>query len=207
MAKINLIEALKRVDKSTSNSPPWEEVCEDLNISYSYQLEIDEDTRLKCFPVIQWCCTDTWVGLEALYLDDELVGMTWQEARRSTIDIKWISQEAANKTRNYILSLTPIPDSIALIGADEEIDEFYSVAASSRISNDGFYQGHPARALIWYDWHRQTTPMEYRRGDRAYTINVPYESEKKDMVEIEILENKDRLLVHINDFVQRINVV
>jgi hypothetical protein len=140
---MKLIDALLNVDKSQSDYVNDEDLFESFGIPYHWDSNVAD--QLKAYYVIRWCCTDTWVGLRAIYLDDELVGMSTQSARKSNESFKWLSKEAANKVRQLI---QPDPAEPDLIDLDEEIQPFYTVAYSSQIIDDeGFYQGRPVKVV------------------------------------------------------------
>jgi hypothetical protein len=61
--------------------------------------------RVTTADLITWLCTDTQVGLYAYYFDDELVVISYQSARRSDLNLFWVSAELREKMREFVLSL------------------------------------------------------------------------------------------------------
>lgn len=203
---MKIIEAIKRVDKSNTAYINARDILEALELNTSYYPDLDQ-SRLRSYPVCNWYCTDTRVGLNAIYFGNEPAGLSWQNARKSYVEFKWLSEEIALEIRNYIKSLIEEEEQFKpyLIMDDDTIDEYFSVMSEQRLSGEGYYEGVPARALIWYTTTRQTTPMDFRRGDRAYFVNVPRSSDKYNKVLI--FQDGVEKLVSIEDFKQRINVV
>lgn len=54
-------------------------------------------------PDLSWICTDTPVGVSFVYLDDVLVAVMTQEARKSDENIHWIDAEKRQKVLEYVL--------------------------------------------------------------------------------------------------------
>ena len=61
--------------------------------------------RVYTAPLIGWRCTDTEVGVYAYYLDDELIALSFQEARKSDTHLVWVNAELREVMREFILSL------------------------------------------------------------------------------------------------------
>ena len=55
--------------------------------------------------LISWMCTDTMVGIKAIYLHDELVAVTVQRYRKSDMVIYFISPETKLKMKKFIESI------------------------------------------------------------------------------------------------------
>lgn len=62
--------------------------------------------RVKCRCINTWTCTDTLVGLNAYYLDNEFVAFSFQSARKSDIHFYWVSLEIAKRVKTFILELS-----------------------------------------------------------------------------------------------------
>lgn len=99
---MKLIELLKNVDRSNNQIPYncTEEICRIFHLDH-WLLE-DELDKLKFYWIKSWICTDTQVGLAAIYLEDELVASFWQPARKSDEEIRFVSNDAAKKVKKYI---------------------------------------------------------------------------------------------------------
>ena len=147
---MKLVDALRRVDKSEAGHDPkgrnwqhylsFESLCDALGISWQEE-PVGYETRVKAYPVIKWICTDTHVGLEAIYFDGELVGCYYQQARKCDKEWEWVSQEAVTKLYQYIVSHneTKYP----LLDPEQDIGEFYTVSYASQLLDDeGIYNGN-----------------------------------------------------------------
>jgi hypothetical protein len=112
---MKLIDALKNVIRTVENQDTWlepEKFGDALNVS-AYNYDSDKfNSRLKAYWIHYHCCTDTWVGFQALYFDDELVGCTDQEGRKCDYEIKFLDKEAALRVKEFLKEC-----------ADNEIDE------------------------------------------------------------------------------------
>ena len=122
---MKLIDALRNVQRPDGGRwdflSPVEAICSDLGINSLWDYPDELDTRLKSYPVVDWLCTDTTVGLFAIYLDGVLVGMSFQSARKSDRTFKWVSQEAADHLRRVLLTYTS-PEEIAVIDPEEDFE-------------------------------------------------------------------------------------
>jgi hypothetical protein len=67
--------------------------------------EMQFNARFGVKPVRQWTCTDTTVGLYAMFLDGEFVGFANQYYRKSGMTFGWLSIEIAQKIRELIIEL------------------------------------------------------------------------------------------------------
>jgi hypothetical protein len=146
---MKLIDALKNVDQSENNKS-WIEIsefAEALHIEYwgssTPEFYADFENRIKAYWLMKWYCTDTVVGMRAVFFDGELIAMTWQTGRKSDQDVEFVSVEAAKKLREYILSSRPESE-FTLFNHDEDIGETYSVNYTSEVMSDvGSVGGKP----------------------------------------------------------------
>ena len=208
---MKLIDAIKNVIiPNDANVRDWqcdadyEAVNESLEIFNMWSGWSEElNKRIRAYPIYQWQCTDTWVGLKAIYFDGKPAGASYQSARKSSVNVRWLSLEIARAVREAILST--VETKIDLINPEEDIGEDFSVQyAGEALSDDGFYQGRPVRALVYYESYTQTTPQQYRRPGHSYTESVPYEDPKNHCVKI-LDEGCDRV-IPVNELRFRFNV-
>jgi hypothetical protein len=102
--------------------------------------------RVTSVFVQKWLCTDTWVGLQVHYLDGEPVAVSWQNARKSDIELWFVSANAAERMRGFLLSLTTCKP--RLIDPDGEVGETYSVEyANQLLVKAGRYKGEWVEVL------------------------------------------------------------
>lgn len=83
-----------------------------------------------------WVCTDTQVGVKFVFLNDEFVAATFQDARKSDELIEWASAEARLKLFDYLVTLVRKVSPENLVNMDEDasswitrkkyMDEFHS---------------------------------------------------------------------------------
>lgn len=140
---MKLSEAIKRVDKSRDNED-WintEAVAEELGI----YAECVEQKKLKAYWLANWYCTDTFVGTRVYFLDDEPVAVSFQSGRKNSEEFQWVSTEAAQKTKVYILSLSAqTSSSVRLMNPDEEIGNHYTIRYNDQLMprhHKMFYKG------------------------------------------------------------------
>ena len=97
---------------------------------------VDTDDRLTSAYVQVWYCTDTWVGVEAYYLDGEPVFITKQAGRKCDTFCEFASLEAHQKVRVYVENL--IADSgseepPSLYAPNQEMPAGYSLTYTSQV--------------------------------------------------------------------------
>lgn len=131
-------------NESLENDINWDNVTESLRIQDSIWVE---QTRLRCFFYERWYCTDTWVGGRAYFLDEELVAVSYQIGRKWDEDIEYISKEAYDKVKSYVISLIEKeePSFVPSILQDGELDKLvedrYQVEFNSQIlQKQGYYE-------------------------------------------------------------------
>lgn len=207
---MKLIDAIRNVKRPEGGYPsaysaPIEECCEALGIQTLWNYDSALDERFKRYPIATWNCTDTHVGLYALYLDGAPVGITFQIARKSATDVKWLSEEIAKHVRDVLLSYGDIP-TYDIINPDEFIDKNFAVAYVDQVTtDDGFYEDRPVKILIRYEGLGGfTTPVQHRREGRSYTESVPYEDPKSNCVLVQ--DGDEQRVIPIDEFRMAINV-
>jgi len=86
----------------------------------------DKNVRLVSIdiPELTWTCTDTLVGMCAIYLDKNLVAISLQTARKDDVYYFWKDRECFNKVKEYLLSLQDIEEpAINFINWDESLEK------------------------------------------------------------------------------------
>jgi hypothetical protein len=102
---MKFIDALINVQKDDANKNGWFNLEQFCNIAKLDEYDIDSEkvyTRITAYWVERWLCTDTWVGTQAIYLDDRLVGATTQTARKNDIHLKFIGKAEAEVVCEWI---------------------------------------------------------------------------------------------------------
>jgi len=150
MNKITLRQIINGIDKNKTprGSVSLEYLCQAAGVD-SYNIDgtafyEDSDKRIDSYFVRPHYCTDTWVGIQAHFLDNELVAVSNKTARKDDEFYFFVSNEAAEKVKQYLLSF-PVEETIHydLIDLDSELhDEKYSVFYSQNILHKfGWYKG------------------------------------------------------------------
>lgn len=108
---MNWQETLSQLSKTGDNYEQFystECLPYELRVSYD-DIDFDKlNTRLKEYWVHTWLCSDTWVGYMALFLDDELVAISYQDARKSAKNYKYVSKEMLKKARLWVIDCIEI---------------------------------------------------------------------------------------------------
>jgi hypothetical protein len=105
---MNVAEMLAVWEKSADRIQTWidiEDLCEELRIQRDYWFP-DMDDPLKKYWVkgYNWLCTDTMVGIAVYTLYGEIVGISFQSARKSDENFYWVSKESSQLVRGYLQS-------------------------------------------------------------------------------------------------------
>lgn len=206
---MKLIDAIKNVIRPETNrwqnSAPLDEICSSLGISRPWDESDELDEKLKSYPLFDWLCTDTHVGLYALYLGDKPVGCTMQTARKNSIEVRWLSNEAAEEVRTFILSCDK-HSNVALIDPEEEVGVPNGVSYTSQLlTDDGFYQGRPVKVLVRYDRVGITTDPKYRRPGHSYCVAVGWDASEGNHLLVQ--DGDEQRLIPVKDFEIPLKVV
>lgn len=181
-------DAVKNVDRSPENTheADIEEFASifDINISWDERF----GKRVKEHYIQKWMCTDTWVGMKAYYMDDEPVAASYQSARKSSVDLQFLSKEAAMKVREFIISLQVEKEetNIPILDEVEEIGEFYHVRYNGELLVDkGFYKGEEVTVIprIKELWNTDRVMIK-TKADCCFEIplklfDIPYHVKKE----------------------------
>ena len=173
----NLINEINFTDKKVQTHPDWENLSSIYDI---YDLGWSDDERLKCYHIQVWQCTDSWVGINAYFLDDKFVCLSQQSSRKSTPEFEFISKDASDSVHKYLSSLRDIPDpTISILSNDDldtEIESTFSTNYSGEIIHKtGKYRGHDIKIL--------NTRYSHESGKYFHTVEIEYPDGKKDEVD------------------------
>ncbi len=145
---MNLSEILAKIDISKSKDK-WidiETIGEDLNLDHNQLYDIDQEKNefLRSTFIKEWMCTDTLVGVQAVFFKGEFVCLLKQDCRKcDKVVLGWTSQEKADLVREYLLSLIEEPDiaGVDIIDMDTDLGTGFSVNyVSQLIQKEGFYK-------------------------------------------------------------------
>lgn len=125
-------QLIEGVIKENGESPDWTSIAEYFNI---HDLYWSEDKRLVSYPIQAWLCTDTWVGMNAFFLDDEFVFLTRQSCRKCNTFYNFESKESYKKVKSYIMSLIEEKEDILcdIIDMGLIYDENYTIEYSTQL--------------------------------------------------------------------------
>jgi hypothetical protein len=135
---------------------------EDLPAIFGIYDYVPFDDRLKMVFVRPHYCTDSWVGVRAYYLDGEFVALSTQKGRKYDEEFQFVSNEAAMKVKDYVISFVEPQYDIKIADKlDEEIDDFYTVEYSEQILHKhGIHGGERVeikrKKRKWDDFHTAT---------------------------------------------------
>jgi hypothetical protein len=136
---MKLLDIAQNIDKSKNNQV-WidsEVIACEIGVDQD-AIYLDEQTRLKCYWVGNWCCTDTYVGYRMYFLDDEPVAFSIQSGRKCDEDIKWFSKELFIKVRRYIFELVANEAEdlkVATCDINEDVGTGYKIQFNAQVLN------------------------------------------------------------------------
>jgi|GEM_PF-1756746 len=170
-----IIESINFEDKRIQSDPNWGELANHFDI---FDLGWSDDTRLKAYHVKTWLCTDSWVGWEAYFLDNEFVYLSSQNARKSDVDFEFVSKEAGIKVRDYLLSLTSNEreNYIPILDLKQEFPEKYKIEYNSQILH----------RTAWFGAEKvKIKKTRYAYDSVHYFHTVEIENEKGEVLEVD----------------------
>jgi hypothetical protein len=167
---MKLKEVIEKIDKSKENEC-WVELTEIASEIGLNDYGYDNEERMKSYFYISWLCTDTRVGAKVYFLDDEAVCVSYQPARKADEHFEWISQEAFEKVRNYILNLISTPN-VSVVDLEQEVEEFFSVEFSEQmLTKKAIYNSLPVEIVERYSY-----------GDKWKQTLIKFSDGKKELV-------------------------
>lgn len=147
---MKLRELIAKVDRSAKNEDHAniDAFCQALDINEWLGWNKDFDERVKGYALTQWLCTDTHVGMNVYFMDDEPIAVSTQSARKSDVYLRFVSEEAALKVRDFILSLVKEDEKFypTVAALDDEYGDSYTVRYHSELLTDvGLYDGQQVK--------------------------------------------------------------
>ncbi len=93
-----LQELINRLDKSDTNKQEVDiyDLESLLNNEFNINTYLDKsktNTKITCYWLSKWLCTDTHVGFKAYFLDDKLLAVSYQLARKSDETFTFANKE------------------------------------------------------------------------------------------------------------------
>jgi hypothetical protein len=197
---MNFLEMLLQVDKAESN------ISENDPYIFSEAVGLTEavgwttfNDHVKGYWVRPKLSHDTWVGLAAIYLDDELVATTNQLTRKGSGFIRFLNTTCAEKMKQFILMNVADSDNhyctypVAELFAP--VSDGYTVSFSDQLLDSrGFYNGKPVTVA--------GVANKNSLFDTAILIKFDNESDRKlDPLLIESLNDESVYVIEIADFI------
>lgn len=125
---MKLIDIANRIDKSDKNKAYVH--VDDLASELNVDLDWAEQDRITAYWVGNWYCTDSYVGYRMYFFDDELMAFSTQLGRKCDEDFHWISEEMAEKVREYLLTLLVKEEdeiSVNICDFNQEVGDGYRI--------------------------------------------------------------------------------
>ena len=133
---------LKQLIEKASQLPKQEYNLWDEDLLSAVGLDIyyhnyDDPVNLTANHLKQWCCTDTWVGIDVIYLNNNPVAVTNQVGRKMDVNIYFLSEEAKNSVKDYLISLynnqQDCADYLTEDDLNEEMGDYFKIEYSSQV--------------------------------------------------------------------------
>ena len=133
---------LKQLIDKASHLPKQEYKLWDENLLSALGLDIihhnyDDPVNLTTNHLKQWYCTDTWVGIDVIYLNNHPVAITNQTDRKCGVNIYFLSEECKNSVKDYLISIYNNPqdytDYLTEDELNEEMGDYFKIEYSSQV--------------------------------------------------------------------------
>ena len=133
---------LKQLIEKASQLPKQEYNLWDEDLLSAVGLDIyyhnyDDPVNLTTNHLKQWYCTDTWVGIDVIYLNNSPVAVTNQVGRKMDVNIYFLSEEAKNSVKDYLISLynnqQDCAEYLTEDDLNEEMGDYFKIEYSSQV--------------------------------------------------------------------------
>ena len=134
---------LKQLIEKASQLPKKEYELWDENLLSTLGLDIihnnyEKPVSLSTNHLKQWYCTDTWVGIDVIYLNNHPVAVTNQIGRKWDVNIYFLSEEAKNSVKDYLISLynnqeEGYVDYLTEDDLNEEMGDYFKIEYASEV--------------------------------------------------------------------------
>ncbi|MDD5151278.1 MAG: hypothetical protein PHC28_12530 [Flavobacterium sp.] len=128
---------IENLDKSPANEAyiDIDELAKEFGIYQDFFVESTE--RLQGYYLSKWNCSGSWIGQIAIFLDNEFVGYSSQDGRKSDKKYYFLNRVLCDKLKHYIISLIFYRDYTAdvCVDLDEEIGDGYTIEYNSELLN------------------------------------------------------------------------
>ena len=133
---------LKQLIEKASQLPKQEYNLWDEDLLSAVGLDIyyhnyDEPVNLTTNHLKQWYCTDGWVGIDVIYLNNSPVAVINQVGRKIDVNIYFLSEEAKNSVKDYLISLynnqQDCAEYLTEDDLNEEMGDYFKIEYSSQV--------------------------------------------------------------------------
>jgi len=186
---MTILELAANIDKSSQN--------EDLGFIFSGILEREfeiletiqqnQHDRFKSYWLFKWYCTDSYVGRRMYFFDDVFVAISYKTGRKQPEEFLWVSKEAYNQVKNYLLSLIEYEENPNDILTEEDFKIEFGQGekiefVEQLLTNKVIYQGLICN-VIDRNRHNNTINLLEVGWVSIHNVIIPYElNTNKEMV-------------------------
>lgn len=140
-----LKEIIERIDKSEENRNyiDFEALAHELDIKFGYTDIDDKDLRLTSYFLSPYYDEGAFCGEALYFFDNEFVAISYRASESSDEDFRWISREAANTVRKYLLEIDDFEAVLKFCDLKENHDNGYLISYPDEVIdwNKGLYKG------------------------------------------------------------------
>lgn len=140
-----LKEIIERIDKSEENRNciDLEALAHELDINFGYTDVDDKDLRLTSYFLSPFDDDGFFCGEALYFFDNEFVAISYKASEASDENFRWISKEAANTVRNYLLEIDNFETRLEFCDLKENHDNSYFISYPDEVIdwNKGRYKG------------------------------------------------------------------
>lgn len=140
-----LKEIIEKIDKSEENRNYIDlgALAHELDISFGYTDVDDEDLRLTSYFLSPFDDNGFFCGETLYFFDNEFVAISYRASESSDENFRWISKEAANTVRNYLLEIDDFETKVELCDLKEDHGNSYPISYPIKVIDwsKGRYKG------------------------------------------------------------------
>lgn len=140
-----LKEIIEKIDKSEENRNyiDFVALAYELNINFGYTTIDDKDLRLTSYFLSPFDDEGFFCGEALYFFDNEFVAISYIANESSDENFRWISKEAANTVRNYLLEIDDCKTGLELCDLKENHGNGYLISYPNKVIDwsKGRYKG------------------------------------------------------------------
>lgn len=170
------------LDRSNPMEISIEAIADEMGLPHGYDFDWDAETDLKQYWIRKHYCTDTWVGVTAIFYKDAFVGITSQSGRKMDVEYEWVSKALYKEVRDYVLTLCVVEDDdeeIPLLDLTYEMGQGYKVSyGGSLLDKIGIYEPTGETVEVVKTWGR------YDEIDKWGIVEAKFPDGKKKEIKL-----------------------